>query len=46
MRHHKPLLSSSATSNANGVKTVNVTLANESGKDGCKLDMTSALRDR
>ena len=34
--------SPSATSNANGVKTVNVTLANESGKDGCKLDMTSA----
>jgi iron uptake system component EfeO len=33
--------SPSATSNANGVKTVNVTLANESGKDGCKLDMTS-----
>lgn len=34
--------SPSATSNANGVKTVNVTLADESGKDGCKLDMTSA----
>jgi iron uptake system component EfeO len=33
--------SPSTTSNANGVKTVNVTLANESGKDGCKLDMTS-----
>jgi len=33
--------SPSATSSANGVKTVNVTLANESGQDGCKLDMTS-----
>ena len=33
--------SPSATSSANGVKTVNVTLANDSGKDGCKLDTNS-----
>ena len=33
--------SSSPTPNANGVKTVNVTLANDSGKDACKLDTSS-----
>ena len=38
--------SSSATSTANGVKTVNVTLANDSGKDACKLDTSSVERAR
>ena len=33
--------SSSPTSNANDVKTVSVTLANDSGKDACKLDTSS-----
>jgi iron uptake system component EfeO len=33
--------SSTPSSNASGVKTVNVTLANESGKDTCKLDTAS-----
>lgn len=37
----KTTASSSAPSTSNGVATVNVTLANDAGKDGCSLDAKS-----